>query len=63
MFVVFAASKDHDEDEVRGPSSHWQPCGSPWSILLLPVMGKEATVAVVPTTPDSEMRMRDIESF
>lgn len=61
MFVVCAATEGHDE--VRGPSSHWQPCESPWSMLLLPVMRKEATVAVVPTTPDSEVRIRDIEGF
>lgn len=59
MCVVFAATENHDE--VHGPSSHWKPCERPWSMLLLPVVGKDVTVAVVPTTPDSEMRMRDIE--
>lgn len=61
MCVVFAATEDHDE--VHGPSSHWKPCGRPWSMLLLPVIGKDVTVAVVPMTPDSEVRMRDIEGI
>lgn len=61
MFVVFAATEGHDE--VRGPSSHWQPYGSPWSMLPLPVLGKEATLAVVSMTPDSEVRRRDVKGF
>lgn len=35
----------------------------PWSMLLLAVMDKEASVAVISMNSDSELRMRDTEGF
>lgn len=42
---------------------HQKPCGIPWSMLPLTAKGKEASFEVGSMTTDSQLRMRDTESF
>lgn len=49
--AVHVTARSHVE--VHGLCCHWKPCGNPWSMLLLTVMSKEASLAVVLMTVQS----------
>jgi hypothetical protein len=48
---------------VDGLCCHHKPYGSPQSMLLLIVKGKDATFAVVPMSTDSQLEKREVEGF
>jgi hypothetical protein len=45
-YVLCDAPEGH-VDDVRGPCCYWKPYGSSWSMLLLAVIGRVASFAVV----------------
>jgi hypothetical protein len=51
MSMFYAASRGHVDD--YGSCCHQKPCGNPKFLLLLAVLGKEASFVVIPMRVES----------